>query len=92
MLATPHGFVGLYVGSRFSRSPRAIAGESTSMERDYDYYSHIYFVDLDAADEIGQKFGERTVKQLSVCKAAIGPVDVFFRYARRTSYLRSSRR
>ncbi|MDP3896938.1 MAG: DNA gyrase modulator, partial [Mesorhizobium sp.] len=35
VLATSAGFVGQYVGSRFSRSVSAIAGEGTGMERDY---------------------------------------------------------
>ncbi len=78
VLATSHGFVGHYVGSRFSRSASVIAGEGTSMERDYDFSSRIHFADLDAADEIGRKAGERAVKRLNARKAATGPVDVVF--------------
>lgn len=78
VLATSHGFVGHYVGSRFSRSASVIAGEGTSMERDYDYSSRLHFVDLDAAADIGRNAGERAVKRLNARKAATGPVDVVF--------------
>ena len=78
VLATSHGFVGHYVGSRFSRSASVIAGEGTAMERDYEYSSRPHFADLDAADEIGRKAGERAVKRLNARKAATGPVDVVF--------------
>ena len=47
VLATSHGFLGQYVGSRFSRSASVIAGEGTGMERDYDYSSRLHFADLD---------------------------------------------
>jgi len=78
VLATSHGFVGHYVGSRFSRSASVIAGEGTSMERDYDFSSRIHFADLDAAADIGRSAGERAVKRLNARKAATGPVDVVF--------------
>ena len=51
VLATSHGFLGQYVGSRFSRSASVIAGEGTGMERDYEYSSRLHFADLDAAED-----------------------------------------
>jgi PmbA protein len=78
VLATSHGFVGHYVGSRFSRSASVIAGEGTAMERDYDFSSRIHFADLDASADIGRSAGERAVKRLNARKAATGPVDVVF--------------
>lgn len=78
VLATSHGFVGHYVGSRFSRSASVIAGEGTSMERDYDFSSRIHFADLDPSADIGRSAGERAVKRLNARKAATGPVDVVF--------------
>ena len=50
VLATSHGFLGQYVGSRFGRSTSVIAGEGTGMERDYDYSSRLHFADLDAPE------------------------------------------
>lgn len=78
VLATSHGFLGHYVGSRFSRSASVIAGEGTSMERDYEFSSRQHFADLDAPDDIGRKAGERAVRRLGARKAATGPIDVVF--------------
>jgi PmbA protein len=78
VLATSSGFLGQYVATRFSRSASAIAGEGTGMERDYDYSSRQHFADLDTAQEIGRKAGERAVKRLGARKAATGSVTVVF--------------
>ncbi len=78
VLATSHGFVGHYVGSRFGRSASVIAGQGTGMERDYDYSSRLHFADLDAAETIGRNAGERAVRRLNARKAKTGPVDVVF--------------
>jgi PmbA protein len=78
VLATSHGFVGHYLGSRFGRSASVIAGEGTGMERDYEYSSRPHFSDLESAEEIGRKAGERTVRRLNARKAKTGPVDVVF--------------
>ncbi len=78
VLATSQGFVGQYLGSRFSRSVSVIAGEGTAMERDYDYSSRLHFADLDAPDVIGRKAGERAVKRLNARKAKTGPVTVVY--------------
>jgi PmbA protein len=78
VLATSHGFVGHYVGSRFGRSASVIAGEGTGMERDYEYSSRPHFADLDPAEEIGRKAGERVVRRLNPRKAKTGSVDVIF--------------
>ena len=78
VLATSHGFLGQYVGSRFSRSASVIAGEGTGMERDYDYSSRLYFADLDDPRAIGRSAGERAVRRLNPRKAKTGPVTVVF--------------
>ncbi|MFS8115847.1 TldD/PmbA family protein [Rhizobium jaguaris] len=65
VLVTSHGFAGHYMGSRFSRSVSVIAGEGTGMERDYDFDSRLYFAELDAAEDIGRRAGERVVKRLN---------------------------
>ncbi len=78
MLATSRGFVGYYVSSRFSRSASVVASDGTVMEQDYEYSSRLHFADLDAADEIGRKAGERAVKRLNARKASTGPVDAVF--------------
>jgi PmbA protein len=78
VLATSHGFVGHYVGSRFGRSASVIAGEGTKMERDYEYSSRLHFADLESPEQIGRKAGERTVRRLNARKANTGTVDVVF--------------
>jgi PmbA protein len=49
VLATSEGFVGSYSRTRFSRSVSVIAGEGTSMERDYEYSMRLHFADLERA-------------------------------------------
>jgi PmbA protein len=76
VLATSHGFVGHYAGTRFSRSVSAIAGEGTGMERDYDFTSRQHFADLDTAASIGKSAGERAVRRLGGRKVPTGTVTV----------------
>jgi PmbA protein len=78
VLATSHGFLGRYRGTRFSRSASVLAGEGTGMERDYDYSSRPHFVDLDDAAAIGKSAGERAVRRLHPRKASTGTVSVVF--------------
>ncbi|MFU0503500.1 TldD/PmbA family protein [Pseudaminobacter sp. NGMCC 1.201702] len=78
VLATSHGFLGHYVGTRFSRSVSMVAGEGTGMERDYDFSSRLHFADLDTPETIGVSAGERAVRRLNARKARTGPIDVVF--------------
>ncbi|MGC4024799.1 MAG: TldD/PmbA family protein [Mesorhizobium sp.] len=78
VLATSHGFVGQYAGSRFSRSVSVIAGEGTGMERDYDYSSRIHFSELERPELIGRNAGERAVRRLNPRRIATGMVNVVF--------------
>jgi PmbA protein len=78
VLATSHGFLGQYVGSRFSRSASVIAGEGTGMERDYEFSSRQHFADLDSPQWVGRRAAERAVRRLNARKAKTGPVNVVF--------------
>ena len=78
VLATSHGFLGHYVGTRFSRSASVIAGEGTGMERDYEFSSRQHFVDLDSPQWVGSRAAERAVRRLNARKAKTGPVNVVF--------------
>lgn len=78
VLATSDGFLGQYVGSRFSRSASVIAGEGTAMERDYDFSSRQHFADLDQPEDIGRSAGERAVRRLNARKVKTGPVIVVY--------------
>ena len=92
VLATSHGFLGQYVGSRFSRSASVIAGEGTGMERDYDYSSRLHFADLEAPGDIGRKAGERAVRRLNARKATDRPGRRGLRSARGARHRRPSGR
>ncbi len=65
VLATSNGFSGSYSLSRFSLSTAMIAGEGTSMQRDYDYDSAAHNEDLLSPQSIGKSAGERAVKRLN---------------------------
>ena len=54
-LATSEGFTGGYAGTHRSVSVSVIAGEGTTMERDYDYATARFADDLDSADAVGKK-------------------------------------
>jgi PmbA protein len=78
VLVTSHGFHGAYLGSRHSVSMMAIAGEGLGMERDYDFSSALHAADLDAAEAVGRKAGERTVKRVNPRKVDTRKVPVVF--------------
>lgn len=77
-LVTSNGFSGNYRRTGYSISASAIAGEGTSMERDYDYSSKVHFADLDNADGIGRRAGERAVRALDPRKMASMKCPVIF--------------
>lgn len=78
VLATSEGFVGGYSGSSFNLSCAVLAGEGTSMERDYDYASTVHFADLDSPEKIGRTAGERAIKRLNPEKLATAPMPVVY--------------
>ena len=78
VLVTSDGFHGATIASRHSISMSAIAGEGTGMERDYDYSSTLHAGDLDTAEAIGRRAGERAVKRLNPRKVATRRVPVVF--------------
>jgi len=65
VLATSTGFLGGYRASRFSNAVSVIAGEGDKMQRDYDFDSHRYRLDMRAAEEIGRRAGERAAARLN---------------------------
>jgi PmbA protein len=78
VLVTSHGFRGATIGSRHSISMSAIAGSGMAMEQDYDYSSTLHAADLDSAETIGRKAGERAVKRLNPRKVETRRVPVVF--------------
>ena len=70
VLATSHGFVGQYVGSRFSRSASVIAGEGTGDgARLRIFLAAAFRRSRQPPKTIGRKAGERAVRRLNARKA-----------------------
>jgi PmbA protein len=78
VLVTSHGFHGATVASRHGIAMTAIAGNGTGMERDYDFSSTLHAADLESAEAIGRRAGERAVKRLNPRKVATRRVPVVF--------------
>jgi PmbA protein len=77
-LATSEGFLGGYVGTSHSVSVSVIAGEGTAMERDHDHASARHGDDLEAAEAVGRRAGERAVKRLNPRKLKTQAVPVVY--------------
>jgi len=75
MLAS-NGFYGGYAQSHSGVSVAVLAGEGTSMERDYDYSSAVFFGDLESAAVLGKNAGERAVRRLNPRKVATEKVPI----------------
>ena len=65
VLATSESFVGAYRATMHSVSVSAIAGDGTGMERDYDFSVARHLAELEPAEEIGRRAGERAVRRLN---------------------------
>lgn len=78
VLVTSHGFRGAYLGSSHGISMTAIAGEGTSMERDYDYSSVRHASDLESPEKIGRTAGERAIARLNPRKVTTRKVPIVF--------------
>jgi PmbA protein len=78
VLVTSHGFHGATIASRHGISMTAIACDGTGMERDYDFSSTLHASDLEGAQAIGRRAGERAVRRLNPRKVATRRVPVVF--------------
>ncbi len=77
-LATSNGFLNSYDNSYFSTSVSVLAGEGTTMERDYDFTSARHRSDLKSPKEIGLSAANRAIKRLNPRKVASCQVPVVF--------------
>jgi len=64
-LATSTGFFGHYAATSHSIGVSVVAGEGTGMETDHDSASARHAVNLEAAELVGRRAGERTVARLN---------------------------
>jgi PmbA protein len=78
VLVTSLGFSGTTIASRHGVAMTAIAGEGTGMERDYDFSSTLHASDLEPAEVIGRRAGERAIKRLNPRKVATRRLPVVF--------------
>jgi PmbA protein len=77
-LATSHGFCRGYSTSGYSGMASVIAGAGSAMQRDYAYHSVRHFADLDPAEAIGRRAGERAVARLDPARLPSGRMTVLF--------------
>lgn len=76
--AASNGFMQGYASSGFNLSVSVIAGQETSMERDYEYDSKTFFSDLGSPESMGRAAGERAVRALHPKKPSTRKIPVVF--------------
>ena len=76
--ANSHGFTGGYKGSAHYIGCAMVASEGDAMERDDWYTSHRVAVELEAAEDVGRKAGERAVARLNPRKLSTQSAPVIF--------------
>lgn len=77
-LVTSGGFSGAYESSGHGHSVSAIAGSGTGMERDWDSSSKAHIADLESAEIVGRRAGERAVRRLNPRKIATQTATVVY--------------
>ena len=77
-LATSGGFSGAYQTSNHGCSASVLAGEGATMQRDYAWHSARHLDDLEAAETIGFRAGNRAVSRLKPGRPKPGKYPVLF--------------
>jgi PmbA protein len=77
-LATSGGFSGAYRTTGHGCSAAVIAGEGAAMQRDHAWHSAHHLEDLESAEEIGRRAGERAVSRLNPTRPKPGKYPVLF--------------
>jgi PmbA protein len=77
-LATSDGFFGRYAGTSHGIGVAVLGGEGTGMERDYESASVRHGGDLESAEAVGKRAGERTIARLNPRKVKSQPVPVVY--------------
>jgi PmbA protein len=77
-LATSHGFAGSYAATSHGTWASVLAGEGAGMQRDHASHSARHLADLDDAEHIGQRAGQRAVARLGAEKIKGGAMPVIF--------------
>ncbi len=87
-LAATNGFAQDYAVTSHSFSTSVIAGEGTTMERDYDFATAVYAEDLQNPADVGRSAGERAVARLNPQKKKTSQVPVIYDWRASSSLLR----
>jgi PmbA protein len=77
-LATSHGFAASYATTSYGLSASVLAGEGGAMVRDYAYHSTRRRRDLEDAEVIGIRAGERAVTRVNPGRLESGAMPVLF--------------
>jgi PmbA protein len=77
-LATSGGFSGAYRTTGHACGADMVAGEGGSMQRDHEWHSVRHLEDLESADSIGRRAGERAVARLNPSRPKAGKYPVIF--------------
>lgn len=77
-LVTSGGFAGAYAGTSSSFSCSVLAGEGTTMERDYEFSSKRHAADLENAKAVGRRAGEKAVRRLNPRKVKSQSVPIVY--------------
>ena len=77
-MATSHGFAGATRATGYSCSASVVAGEGSTMQRDYAWHSARYLADLEGAEEIGARAANRAVARLNPVSISAGTMPVLF--------------
>ncbi|HJV06926.1 MAG TPA: metalloprotease PmbA [Chromobacteriaceae bacterium] len=76
--ANSNGFMAGFPSSRHSLSAAVVADENGSMQRDYWFSAARHVEDLDSAEQVGRKAGERAVRRLGGRRVKTGQYPVLF--------------
>jgi PmbA protein len=77
-LVTSGGFAGAYAGTSSSFSCSVLAGEGTTMERDYAFSSKRHAADIENAKGVGRRAGEKAVRRLNPRKVKSQAVPIVY--------------
>jgi PmbA protein len=77
-LATSGGFRGGRKSTSYGSSASVLAGEGADMQRDYAWHSARHFADLEAAEIIGRRAGDRAVRRLKPIKLDTASLPIVF--------------
>ena len=77
-LATSTGFRGGKRSTSHGTSASVVAGSGSDMQRDYAWHSARHLADLESAEEIGLRAGQRAISRLNPIKLNSGAMPILF--------------